>query len=59
LRRDRSDFAFVRMAHPGIVQKDEIAVVRLMQHDLALKRDVLVALLPDCGAPLNARNSEA
>jgi hypothetical protein len=47
------------MADPGIVQKDEIAVVRLMQHDLALKRDVSLALLPDCSAPLNARNSEA
>ena len=47
------------MADPGIVQKDEIAVVRLMQHDIALKRDVSLALLPDCSAPLNARNSEA
>jgi len=47
------------MADPGIVQKDEIAVVRLMQQGIALKRDVSVALLPDCGAPLNARNSDA
>jgi hypothetical protein len=39
LRRDRSDFASARMADPGIVQKDEIGVVRLMQHGIALKRD--------------------
>jgi hypothetical protein len=44
------------MADPGIVQKDEIAVVRLMRRRITRKRDLPVALLPDCGAPAEARN---
>jgi len=47
------------MADLGIVQKDEIAVVRLIRKDIARKRDSSVAPLPDCCAPLKARNSEA
>jgi len=43
------------MAHPGIVQKDEIAVIRMMRCGSARERDVDVALLPDCGELANAR----
>jgi hypothetical protein len=44
------------MDDPGIVQKDEIAVVRMMRSGITRKRDLPVALLPDCGAPLDARH---
>jgi hypothetical protein len=43
------------MADPGIVQKDEIAVVRSMRYGITHKDDVPVALLPDCGARRDAR----
>jgi hypothetical protein len=56
---NQSDFAHVRMADLRIVQKDEIAVVRSMRSRIARKRDVCLALLPDCGAPLDARQWRA
>jgi hypothetical protein len=39
LRGDRSNFALVRMADRGIVQKDEIAIVRSMSSGINRKRD--------------------
>jgi hypothetical protein len=44
------------MADFRIGQKNEIAIVREARRALALKRDIAVALLPDCLAPLHARN---
>jgi hypothetical protein len=44
------------MADLRIVQKDEIVVVPLMWRGITHKRDVSVALLPDCGALSEARN---
>jgi hypothetical protein len=43
------------MADPGIVQKDEIAIVRSMRNGIARKRELPVALLPDCGERRDAR----
>jgi hypothetical protein len=53
---DQSDFPRVRKADPGIVQKDEIAIVHSMRDRITHKRDLEVTLLPDCGAPLHARH---
>jgi hypothetical protein len=44
------------MADPGIVQKDEIAVIRPMCLRITHKRDARVALLPDCLRRRGARN---
>jgi hypothetical protein len=44
------------MADLRIVQKDEIAILRLMWRGITHKRDVKVALLPDCGAFSEARH---
>jgi hypothetical protein len=44
------------MADLRIVQKDEISIVCSMWCGLTHKRDVEVALLPDCGALSEARN---
>ena len=44
------------MDDPGIVQKDEIAIVPSMCCGLTRKSDHLVALLPDCLRGSHARN---
>jgi hypothetical protein len=44
------------MTDPGIVQKDEIAIVRSMRCGITRKRDRKVALLPDCSEALDARD---
>jgi hypothetical protein len=49
-------FRDVLKADPRIVQKDEIAIIRSMWRGITHKRDVEVALLPDCGALSEARN---
>ena len=36
------------MDDPGIVQKDEIAIVQLMRSGITRKSDLCIALLPDC-----------
>jgi hypothetical protein len=44
------------MDDPGIVQKDEIAIVQLMRSGITRKSDLYIALLPDCLRRLRARN---
>jgi hypothetical protein len=40
-----------RMADVGIVQKDEISLVRSARPDLLRKRNARITLLPDCATP--------
>src|SRR5262252_345620 len=53
---DNSRFVHVLMDDPGIVQKDEIVLLPWMCRGIAHKRDVRVALLPDCSRAVHARH---